>query len=134
MSGSPSPRAPAQRAVAGDPDQGGYGLACLSHAWLLNSGQEPWRNWNDTVAASTDRRPEFGSPPAWGHLATSSDPEFAHLKRNGNDGNGHHSQRSLPLPVTAVSSHLSLGGLLDAKPWLRPGPCYLFKLQMRPRE
>lgn len=36
--------------------------------------------------------------------------------------------------MTAVSSHLSLGALLDAKPWLRPGPCYLFKLQMRPRE
>lgn len=35
-----------QRAVAGDPDQGGYrtGLACLSHACLLNSGQEPWKN------------------------------------------------------------------------------------------
>lgn len=97
----------------GDLEQEGHDLACLSHTGL-NSGREPWRNWDDTVAGSADQRPEFGSPPAWG--ATFSDPDLGHLKSNGPHGSG-----------------LSFGALLDAKPWLRPDLCYLFKLQTRPR-
>lgn len=82
--------------------QGGHGMACLSHTcYHLNPGQEPWRNWNDPVAGNTSQQLEFGSLPAQGHLATFSDPEFGHLKRNSNDHYG---------------SSMSLGALLSARP------------------
>lgn len=110
-----TPGIPAGRTVAaGDGEVARAGRAWHGqgepHWHLLSPGQEPWRNRNDPVAGNIKQRLAFGSPSARGHLATFSDPEFGHLKRNSNDHYG---------------SSMSLGALLGARPWAEGLTCVI---------
>lgn len=110
-----TPGIPAGRTVAaGDGEVARAGRAWHGqgepHWHLLSPGQEPWRNRNDPVAGNIKQRLAFGFPSARGHLATFSDPEFGHLKRNSNDHYG---------------SSMSLGALLGARPWAEGLTCVI---------